>query len=46
LSCSSDIARYNVTIPTLAVTLDDANLIKSTSGATATLSADSGRLAP
>jgi hypothetical protein len=37
---SADLASYSVTIPTLAVTLDDANLIKNASGVTATLSAD------
>jgi MYXO-CTERM domain-containing protein len=41
---SSDIARFNVTIPTVSVTLDDDDLIQNASGATVTLSADNGRL--
>jgi uncharacterized membrane protein YgcG len=41
---NSDIARFNVTIPTVAMTLDDADLIRNASGATATLSADKNRL--
>jgi hypothetical protein len=41
---TSDVARFNITIPTLAVTLDDAGSINNTSGATATLSADKNQL--
>jgi hypothetical protein len=40
---ATDIARANVTIPTLAITLADANLLKGTMGATATLSADKSK---
>lgn len=40
---AADIARANVSIPTLAITLEDANLIKGTAGATATLSADKSK---
>ncbi len=40
---TSDLTMYDVTIPTLAVTLDDANLIKGASGITATMSADKSK---
>jgi MYXO-CTERM domain-containing protein len=41
---AAELAQYPVKIPTLAVTLADANLIKAATSATVTLSADSSRL--
>jgi MYXO-CTERM domain-containing protein len=41
---AEEIAKYQVKIPTLAVTLDDANLIRKAASATVTLSADKSRL--
>jgi MYXO-CTERM domain-containing protein len=39
----SDVAKYPTKIPTLAVTLSDANAIKSASGATVSISADQSK---